>query len=193
MNLFGFGGQRAVVGGALSAMVVLGCWQIETGAGGGGAGGSGTTDTAWSGTDLQVCSVACAKLIACGVGLDLDTCKANCSDAANASLVACFRSVGPVCNSLASCAWQAACGVSPSGSATCAAAADCGVTCAGSPTTECGCSCASQASSAVAVNYYAVAICSTLHCNVECSASGDTASCQTCLDTSCATEMGKCQ
>lgn len=193
MLFFGVGGRRAVLGGALSSMVVLGCWQVETGAGGGGAGGSSTTDTAWSGTDLEVCGAACNKLIACGAELDVDACKQSCGDVSNAALASCFRSAGPSCDPLASCVWLAICGAAPSGASSCIATADCGALCGGSPSSACGCQCAAQAASSASSTYYAVAICANVHCTVECGSSGDPTSCQTCLTTSCATPLSKCQ
>ena len=194
MMLAGVDGRRAVIGAALSATVLIGCWPVETGSGGGGAGGSATTtDTAWSGTDLQVCGAACNKLIACGAELDLDGCKESCADVSSANLVACFRSAGPSCNPLASCVWSALCGAAPSGASSCAATADCALTCAGAPSSACGCQCEAQASPGIASNYYAVAICANVHCTLECGSSGDPGSCQGCLASSCADAMSKCQ
>jgi hypothetical protein len=194
MNIFGEGAARAFGGAALAAVLVIGCWPVGSGAGGsGGAGGTTTTDSALEGTDIEVCAGACQKLIDCGVELSLDGCKQSCIDPSSAALITCLRGVSGACNPIASCVWVAVCGAAPSGSASCSAVGECGVNCAGSPSTACGCSCAAQASPGVSVNYYAVAVCSSVHCSNECGASGDPGSCQGCLANQCGTAAGNCQ
>ncbi len=192
MRMVGGGEARAFLGAALAAVLVIGCWPVETGTGGGGAGGS-TTVGPLTGTDIEVCAGACSKLIGCGAELSLDDCKASCIDPGSAALINCFRSVDAACNPLASCVWVALCGAAPSGSASCAAARDCALGCAGTASTACGCSCAAQAGPGVAINYYAVAVCSNVHCSYECGVNGDPGSCQGCLASQCETASNNCQ
>lgn len=193
MHRFSGGEARAFGGAVLAALLVIGCWHVDTGTGGSGGTGGSTSDAPLSGTDIQVCAGACQKLIDCGVELDLDGCKQSCIDPASAALITCLRGVNASCNPLASCVWAAICGAAPSGSASCSAVGQCGVNCAGSPSTACGCSCAAQASSGVSVNYYAVAVCSSVHCSFECGSSGDPGSCQSCIANQCGTAAGNCQ
>ncbi len=192
MRILGGGETRAFVGAALAAALVIGCWPVESGTGGGGAGGS-TAAGPLTGTDIQVCGGACDKLISCGVELNLDDCKASCIDPGSAALITCFRGVDAACNPLASCVWAAICGAAPSGSASCSAARDCALNCAGAASTTCGCSCAAQAASGVSVNYYAVAVCSNVHCGYECGVNGDPGSCQGCLASQCEAASSNCQ
>ena len=186
---------RVACGAFLATILVLGCWQVDTGGGGSGAaGGSGGAAGNLSGTDIQVCGAACAKLIDCGATLDLDACKSDCIAPANAALITCFRAVSATCDALSSCTLDIICqgNGAPAGNASCSGAGTCLVQCGGNVNGLCPCDCAVQASPAVASAYYNLFVCASIHCSYECGTSGDPASCESCLYTSCHAEAQNC-
>lgn len=180
----------------LAVLAAAGCvLDPGAGAGGGGGGGAGGGGGVLEGTDAQVCGAACGELIDCGAELDQDGCKSSCLSSANGSLPACFRQVTAACDPLARCVLGELCGPGgvPSGSDACAAGASCLIGCAGVADTTCGCACMGGVRADDAAAIYAVAVCASVHCDFECGAFGDTASCQSCLNGQCASAGAGCK
>lgn len=178
----------------LAVLATAGC-VFDPGATGTGGGGAGGDAGVLEGTDAQVCGAACGTLIDCGVELDQDGCKSSCLDGGSPNLVSCFRQVTATCDPLASCVLGTLCGSTgiPSGSDTCATGASCLIGCAGNPDSSCGCVCMGQVNADDASAIYAVAVCASVHCNFECGASGDTSSCQSCLNAECNSTGASCK
>ncbi|MEZ4311901.1 MAG: hypothetical protein R3F14_28050 [Polyangiaceae bacterium] len=152
-------------------LLTAGCYRPDTG-GTGGTGGEGgsTGDDPLTGTDAQVCGAACSKLTVCGAELDQAGCKSDC--VSNATFINCFRQVESSCDFLAACVWGVVCGTGgiPNGSASCGEGQSCLISCSGNPSTSCGCACAGAVAQGSAMELYALAVCASVHCNYECSA-----------------------